>query len=212
MSTFIQGLREQIGGHSSYPQSALVRDVQRVQQGLTARIRGQYIAALLLKKVLALYGVTAPVEQHMDAVRPGPKFAAKIRVLLPRIKRFLGVTHCPKTKRVNGQTVRMGDIDEMRLLSQVLAKFGLKLVGKRTRNDGAVGRTYRIDTALAEHRVKLAQAARDRLVEALTKLEGEAQSNSLVVDDEEIDIDAILAGVPTGTTASVDELLTVEAA
>ena len=49
------------------------------------------------------------------------------------------------------------------------------------------------------------------MVEALTKLEGEAQANSLVVDDEEIDIDAILAGVPTGTTASVGELLALQA-
>lgn len=189
---------------------ALVRDVQRVHQGLTARIRGQYVAALLPKKVLALYGVTAPVEKHMDAVEPVPDFDRKIRKFLPLIKRFLNVNHRPKTKTVNGQVVRIGDIDEVRLISRVLDKFGLKLVSRGRRPDGT--RIYYLDTDLAAHRIELAQAARDRLVEALAKLEEDAHGAAPAVDDDEIDIDAILAGTPSGKTASVVELLSVETA
>jgi hypothetical protein len=177
--------------------TALVGDVQRLRQGLTARIRGQYIAAKLLTRLLSLFGVTGDVEAHQQAVAPVPGFTGKVKVLLPLIKRYIGVTHRPKTKTVDGKMLRLADIDSIALLSQVLRRFGLGLASKAIKRDGKAVRVYQIDASLARHRIELSRAAVGRLRDALARLEAEARYESerdahRMTPEQEAEMDAAL--------------------
>ena len=167
---------------------ALVRDVQGVNKGLTALLRGKYIAAIVLKALLKLYGVAGELEEYQEQIKPVPDFAQQVKSLLPLLWRYLRIKPRPKTKTVGGKKVRLADIDHIDLLSRTMGKFGLKLNGVPTKVDGKTVRVYIIDTELACHRIELAEAAGNRLKQALLELEKAGEQGRWTLADEDIDL------------------------
>ena len=156
--------------------AALMPDVNRLRQGLTARVKGRYIGALLLPRFLTLYGVPAgtDIETYTGVLAPAVGFQQRVKPILVLLRRFLGVSHRPLTARVRGEKKYLADVDPIHLLSRVLACFGLFLSVTKSKVSGKTVRTYTIDTARAVHRVALAQATCKRLRDALADMEAEA--------------------------------------
>jgi len=164
-----------------------VPDARRLAQGLTARVPGVALAARLLGRVLARYGVSGPVADWTGTVTPVADFATRIRPYLPLIRRLYGVEAVAKKAKVNGTVVTVGQIDEMRLLSRILAHYGLRLRVTRTH----ATRVYHLDVDHAQHMVALSQAAQDRYIET----EAEWSSDPVVTMDGDTLTDEDVAAI-----------------
>lgn len=192
--------------------AALQPDVKRLRQGLTARVRGQYIAALILPHLLALYGLPTgtAIETFVGTLAPVPTFQRDVKRLVQVIRRFLRVSHRPLTVARNGKTIWLAGVDPIHLLSRVLAAFGLALTCTKAKVAGKTTRAYAIDTALAAHRVALAQAACQRLRDNLAELNrlatADSQVDAVVVTDEDI-LRSLGHLVPDGGGTTIDDLL-----
>lgn len=192
--------------------AALQPDVKRLRQGLTARVRGQYIAALILPHLLALYGVPTgtAIETFVGTLAPVPTFQQDVKRLAPVIRRFLRVSHRPLTVTRNGKTIWLAGVDPIHLLSRVLAAFGLGLICTKAKVAGKTTRAYAIDTALATHRLALAQATCQRLRDNLAELNRLATADSpaeaIMLTDEDI-LGSLGHLVPDGGGTTIDDLL-----
>lgn len=192
--------------------AALQPDVKRLRQGLTARVRGQYIAALILPHLLALYGVPTgtAIETFVGTLAPVPTFQQDVKRLVQVIRRFLRVSHRPLTVTRNGKTIWLAGVDPVHLLSRVLAAFGLGLTCTKAKVAGKTTRSYAIDTALAAHRVALAQASCQRLRDNLAELNrlstADSQVEAIMLTDEDI-LRSLGHLVPDGGGTTLDDLL-----
>ena len=159
-------------------------------------------------KVLRLYGVKGPVEDHTAEITPVADFEAKLVKLRPHLRRFLGIKPRKKMARIGGKMVKVADVDHIDLLSRVLAKFALGLRAEKHKVQGKTVRSYFIDTELAQHRIKLTGASVTRQSEILDALKERAvEETSLLLLREPLDVDALLEEpVPELTESTVLEL------
>lgn len=169
--------------------TALMADLPGLDSRLHAGVRGHYIRAKLIERVLRLYGIKGtplvPGCEFYATIEPPPDLPAKIKLLAPLLEQYLGVRLRPKLYR----GAQVAPLDFIGLLSSILGRVGVKLDREEKKVDGHKARRYRISEASVSEMVELSRAARERMSEALDRI-----VNDGTPADEEFDIDDLIGG------------------